>query len=378
MTTLFFFGTLRFRPLLDAVLGHPVAPVEAMLPGYRTVWAKGESFPMLVQSADDRAEGVLLREVTETDLARLRYYEGAFSYDLVPVDVDGPDGREVAQVFMPKDAPWTPAAPWSLDDWARDWGEVTLIAAAEVMRAFGRESPEEVAARFPIIRARAQARTAAAARRRPQAISSSLSSTHVETTTHRIVYENFFALEEYEARFRNFDGGWSDTGPRAVFHVADAVTILPYDPIRDMVMLVEQMRMAPLAQGDPQPWLLEPVAGIVDAGESYEDTARREAREEAHLPLGTLHRVAGYYPSPGGIAQYLVSYVGTASLADARKQTGGIGAEGEDIRNILVPFDQLVSLLESGELVNAPLILSAQWLMLNRDRLRAAAATDLP
>ena len=44
---------------------------------------------------------------------------------------------------------------------------ITLIAAAEVMRAHGRESAAEIGHRLPIIRARAQARVAAAARRRP-------------------------------------------------------------------------------------------------------------------------------------------------------------------------------------------------------------------
>ena len=99
--------------------------------------------------------------------------------------------------------------------------------------------------------------------------------------------------------------------------------------------------------------------------------SRREAREEAHIELSALHKVAGYYPSPGGIAQYLVSYIGIASLFDDRRTVGGLDSEGENIRNLLVPYDRLVSMLETGELVNAPTVLSVQWLMLNRDRLRA-------
>lgn len=370
MTCLFFFGTLRFRPLLDIVLGRDSAPVPAALPGCRAVQAEGEAFPMLVPEDGDRAEGLLLCDASDEDLARLRFYEGAFSYDLVPVMAEGPDGPVAAEVFMPKDAPWRPGGPWSLEDWIRTWGDLTLIAAAEVMRAYGRETPEAIAARFPIIRARAHARVAAAARTRPATGSRGLTSGDVETIRLDRPYEKFFALEEHEARFRTFDGGWSDTGLRTIFHVADAVTVLPYDPQRDMVMLLEQLRIAPFAQGDRQPWMLEPVAGVVDAGETYEATARREALEEAHVTLTDLHRVASYYPSPGGVAQYIVSYVGLAALEDERRLTGGLEAEGENIRNLLVPFEDLVAMLESGELVNAPLILSVQWLMLNRDRLR--------
>jgi len=370
MTPLFFFGTLRFRPLRAIVLGRDCDLPRATLAGFGTVRAQGEAFPMLVENARDAAEGVLLRDVSAAELQRLRFYEGAFGYDLVPVEVNGPQGGEPAQVFMPQDAPWQPGGPWSLAGWARDWGDLTCLAAAEVMRAHGRETPREVAARFAIIRARAQAHVNAAARRRPVTASSPLTRDDVQVTRLDRPYEKFFTVEEYETRFRRFDGGWSETGARAIFNVAEAVTVLPYDPERDMVMLIEQLRMGPYALGDPQPWLLEPVAGIVDAGESHEETAHRETLEEAHLTLDALHKVAGYYPSSGGIAQYLVSYVGIAALEDDRKRTGGMEHEGENIRNVLVPYDDLVGMLNSGELANAPLILSVQWLMLKRAWLR--------
>jgi nudix-type nucleoside diphosphatase (YffH/AdpP family) len=371
MTPLFFFGTLRHQPLLDIVLGRVLTPEPARLPGYRVAWAKGESFPMLVADAGRAAEGVLAHGLTKDDIARLNFYEGAFSYDLVDVTVEGATGPVPARVFMPKEAPWQPGADWHLPDWVDQWGPLTLIAAGEVMRAFGRETPEQVAARFPIIRARAQSYVLAAARRRPVTVSSPLTRDEVELTSLERPYEKFFTVEEYQTRFRRFDGSWSDTGARAIFNVGDAVTVLPYDPARDLVLLVEQLRIGAYAQGDPQPWLLEPVAGIVDAGESYEETAYRETREEAHAELTALHKVAGYYPSPGGIAQYLVSYIGITELADDRRKVGGLESEGENIRNLLVTYEQLVTMLEAGELVNAPLVLSVQWLMLNRDRLRA-------
>ncbi|MFV1876805.1 NUDIX domain-containing protein [Nioella sp.] len=371
MTPLFFFGTLRHQPLLDIVLGRVLTPEPAHLPGYRVAWAKGESFPMLAADAGRTAEGVLAHGLTDDDMDRLNFYEGAFSYDLVDVTVEGATGPVPSRVFMPKEAPWHPGADWQLQDWVDQWGPLTLIAAGEVMRAYGRETASQVAARFPIIRARAQSYVMAQNRRRPVTVSSALTREDIELSSLDRPYEKFFALEEYETRFRRFDGQWSDTGARAIFNVGDAVTVLPFDPARDMVMLIEQLRIGAYAQGDPQPWLLEPVAGIVDAGESYEDTAYRETREEAHIELSALHKVAGYYPSPGGIAQYLVSYVGIASLADDRKTMGGLESEGENIRNLLVPYDQLVQMLESGELVNAPMVMSVQWLMLNRDRLRA-------
>ena len=74
------------------------------------------------------------------------------------------------------------------------------------------------------------------------------------------------------------------------------------------------------------------------------------------------------------MAQYLVSYIGLADLPETRADTGGLDVEGEDIRNFRVPFDRLMAMLDSGELVNAPMILSAQYLARHRDRLRAQSA----
>jgi nudix-type nucleoside diphosphatase (YffH/AdpP family) len=115
---------------------------------------------------------------------------------------------------------------------------------------------------------------------------------------------------------RRFDGDAQRDVRRAVFRVTDAATVLPYDPVRDRILLLEQLRFGPLAQGDPAPWLLEPVAGLIDAGETPEETARREAAEEAGLVIGDLHFVARYYPSPGGVSQVLYSYIGLADLPD--------------------------------------------------------------
>lgn len=375
MTTLFFYGTLRYPALLNLILGRDVAPVPADLSGYRTVWAKGESFPMMVAAADETAQGIVATNLSDEDIARLNFYEGAFSYALVDVQPQTDAGGVPAQVFLPQDAPWHPGENWDLGDWINQWGALTLVAAAEVMRAYGRETADQVARRFPIIRARAQSFVRALARHRPTASSSVLGRDDVRIDQLDRPYEKFFTIEEYSTAFRRFDGSWSDPGLRAVFRAADAVTVLPYDPIRDTVMLIEQVRIGAYAHGDTQPWLLEPVAGIVDAGETYEETARREAREEAHIDVTALHHIAGYYPSPGGVAQYLVSYLGIADLHENGKRIGGLHHEGEDIRNLLVPYDALVGMLDGGELVNAPLILSVQWLMRHRDRLRAAACT---
>jgi nudix-type nucleoside diphosphatase (YffH/AdpP family) len=157
---------------------------------------------------------------------------------------------------------------------------------------------------------------------------------------------------------------------RELFVVGDAVTVLPYDPARDRVLVIEQFRMGPFGRGDPLPWQLEAIAGRIDPGETPEDAARREAVEEAGLLLGTLEKVAEYYPTPGAVAEYLFSYVALCDLPDGVDGVFGAEEEAEDIKGHLLSFDRLVEVMAAGEIGNAPLLLTVLWLQRERGRLR--------
>ena len=183
-------------------------------------------------------------------------------------------------------------------------------------------------------------------------------------------HAGFFGLDLWTLRHRRFDGRMSPKLRREVFVMGDAVTVLPYDPARDRVLLIEQLRMGPLGRGDPLPWQLEAIAGRIDPGETPEAAARREAVEEAGLLLGALEQVAEYYPTPGAVTEYLYSYVALCDLPDGVAGVHGAAAEAEDIQGHLVSFDRLVELLASGEIGNAPLLLTVLWLQRERARLR--------
>ena len=144
---------------------------------------------------------------------------------------------------------------------------------------------------------------------------------------------------------------------------------------RDLVLVVEQFRAGPLARGDVQCWQIEAVAGRVDPGETPPEAARREAVEEAGLDLRDLIEVARYYPSPGAVSEYLYSYVALVDLPDGVAGVFGMEEEAEDIRTHLIAFDRLMDLVVSGEIENAPLILTALWLQRERPRLRGAGGS---
>ena len=193
----------------------------------------------------------------------------------------------------------------------------------------------------------------------------------VQIISQSVPYRDFFAVSETHLTHRRFDGTTSVVIKRAAFLSGDAVTVLPYDPVRKRVLLIEQFRAGPLARGDAQPWSLEAIAGRIDAGETPEAAARREAMEEAGLSLGPLRQIASYYPSPGAMNEYLYSFVAICDLPDGTAGIHGLASEAEDIRGHLVGLDHLMDLVRSGEVNNAPLILTALWLAMSAQELQA-------
>lgn len=372
---LFLYGTLRDQGVLRAVLGRAVAEAElvpATLPGHAARSVVPGGWPVIVPAPGAQAPGLLFDPADGAERARLDFYELGYGYVLRAVMARGPDGARVAALayFPPSDGIATDG-PWHLDDWqARDAG-VAAEAAVEVMSFLGVEAAATVARRYPQMLVRAQSRLAARAAPRPQRLHSGGERSAIVERGARRPYARFFSVEERDLLVPGFDGGQVRQDNRAALVATDAVMVLPYDPRRDRVLVVEQFRLGPYLRNDPHPWTLEPVAGRRDAGESPEDTARREALEEAGVRLGRLEKIAEYYPSPGCLAEYHICYLGLADLPQAGAATHGVAAEAEDIRAHVLPFVDLLAAVDSGEVETGPLLLALHWLARNRARLRA-------
>ncbi|MCC4264005.1 ADP-ribose diphosphatase [Oceanimonas baumannii] len=178
-------------------------------------------------------------------------------------------------------------------------------------------------------------------------------------------YKGFFRLLKVRLRHRLFAGGWGPELTRELFDRGHAAAVLPYDPVRDEVVLVEQFRVGAIHHGD-SPWLLEVVAGIVESGESEEAVVRREAQEEAGLTLGRLTRAMSYFSSPGGCSERITVFVGEADATQAATYAG-LSDEGEDIRVHCLPREQAMQWLADGRIDNAASVIALQWLALNRE-----------
>lgn len=192
--------------------------------------------------------------------------------------------------------------------------------------------------------------------------------TDVEIESEEVLYQGFFQLRGLRFRHRRFEGGWTPSVSREIFHRENATCVLPYDPVADCVVLIEQFRAGALGR-DASPWLLEVVAGINESGDSAESTATREAREEAGLELKALEHICDYLVSPGGTNE-LVHLYGAWVDAGGAGGIHGLADENEDIRVHTLSFEDAMAGIRDGRIWNAPAIMSLQWLALNRERLR--------
>lgn len=190
----------------------------------------------------------------------------------------------------------------------------------------------------------------------------------VEIIARETVYSGFFSLDVWRFRHRLFNGGMSDVVSREIFERGHAAVLLPYDPVRDEVVLVEQIRIAAIDTSET-PWLLEMVAGMIEPGESPEEVVRREAQEEAGLDIGRTQPVLSYLASPGGTSERLSIFVGEVD-ASVANGVHGLAEENEDIRVHVVSRETAYGLVEQGKIDNAASVIALQWLQLHYQQLR--------
>jgi len=189
-----------------------------------------------------------------------------------------------------------------------------------------------------------------------------------EVVEREACFRGFYKLDRIHLRHRQFAGGMGAVIRRELFVRHDAVCVLPYDPQRDTVVLIEQFRVGAMDKVD-NPWLLELVAGLIDKDEEPETVAHREAQEEADLILGPLWPVSRYFPSPGGSDELVHLYIGRCN-SEGAGGVHGLPEEGEDIKVHVMSFADALQAVRDGRINNAASIIALQWLALNRDEVR--------
>ncbi len=190
----------------------------------------------------------------------------------------------------------------------------------------------------------------------------------VEVLNRELAYQGFFRFEKLTVKHRLFAGGWSQPFTRELFERGDAVAVLPYDPVKDQVILVEQFRVGAI-RGDDSPWMFELVAGIVEPGESDVAVAHREALEEAGCTLDCLKPIATFYPSSGACSEQIRTFVGRVVEAGV-DEVHGLDEEYEDLLVHAVPRADAIAMVDANQINNGHTLIALQWLARHGEALR--------
>ena len=83
--------------------------------------------------------------------------------------------------------------------------------------------------------------------------------THAYSHDKRSIYNGFFSVEEHDLSYLKFNNEQSEIVSRSALISSDAVIVLPYDPVNDRVLLIEQFRTGPYVKGDERPRCVWPL-----------------------------------------------------------------------------------------------------------------------
>lgn len=177
----------------------------------------------------------------------------------------------------------------------------------------------------------------------------------------RYIFEDVFKLEEAHVRFEKFNGEMTNTVRRISLERGDSVAVLILNLNTNKIILISQFRYSTCKNGHG--WLIETIAGMVDPGETPEETAHREVQEEIGMKISKLEHISTFYPSPGGSSEQIHLYYSEVSGEGAKyKGSGGLISEGEDIRADEFSLEEALSKVESGEIIDAKTIIGIYWL----------------
>lgn len=183
----------------------------------------------------------------------------------------------------------------------------------------------------------------------------------------KLVYSGFFKLTQIKLQHELFAGGQSPVLTRELIDRGQAIAVLPYDPVTDELVLIEQFRIG-AGEDKTSPWLIEIIAGYQEAGESAEQVIHREAQEEAGCELSNLELMHQCYSSPGGSSEQVQIFFARTDSADING-IHGVDEEGEDIKVHLVRSQQAFDWLDSGRINSVMPVIALQWFRLNRERI---------
>lgn len=177
------------------------------------------------------------------------------------------------------------------------------------------------------------------------------------------VFNDFFKIDEAYLKFEKFNGEMSETVRRLNFNRGDAVACIVYNSDSKRVILVNQFKYPASIKGTG--WILETVAGMIEDGESPEESLKREIVEEIGYDPKNIKFISKFYVSPGGTSERIFLYFVEVDNSTRVSDGGGLQAEHEDIQLVELGIEEACNMLDEGAIEDAKTIIAINWLKHN-------------
>lgn len=166
------------------------------------------------------------------------------------------------------------------------------------------------------------------------------------------VYNGFFKMDKVIFNQKRFNDSIMENVVREVFVRKPVVFLSLFDPKLNKFLFVEQVRVGAMIHDIEKPCVLEPIAGIIDEGETALEAAIREAKEETGLvvDIDSITIVQSGYTTPGGSSEFAYYATGLFDSSNYEEQEGGVEGEMEDIRTHLIDADEALDMITNGEI----------------------------
>ncbi|SFM99180.1 nudix-type nucleoside diphosphatase, YffH/AdpP family [Chryseobacterium oleae] len=175
-----------------------------------------------------------------------------------------------------------------------------------------------------------------------------------------ILSDNWYTLNKVTYTIAKKDGT-TETQSREAYDRGNGAVILLYNKTSGTVILTRQFRLPTFINGNTTGMLIEACAGLLD-NDNPEECIKRETEEETGYKISKVEKVFEAYMSPGSVTEILHFFIAEYSSEMKITDGGGLEEEGENIEVLELSFDDALSMIDSGEIMDAKTIMLLQYL----------------
>lgn len=175
-----------------------------------------------------------------------------------------------------------------------------------------------------------------------------------------ILSDNWYTLNKVTYTIAKKDGT-TETQSREAYDRGNGAVILLYNKTSGTVILTRQFRLPTFINGNTTGMLIEACAGLLD-NDNPEECIKRETEEETGYKISKVEKVFEAYMSPGSVTEILHFFIAEYSSEMKITDGGGLEEEGEHIEVLELSFEDTLSMIDSGEIMDAKTIMLLQYL----------------